>query len=137
MIERSRRTIMEISYYFKNLEPSDAIKEYIQEKVGRLDKRFQHIESVDARMAVQKKDQIFELTIHADSKVFHVKKDDKNLYAAIDIGSDALSKQVDRFHKKREDHMPRPGRMMSKLCFCGHRRLFAIVNAACHQDVDD
>ena len=102
---------MDVSFYFKNLDPSEAIRNYVSEKLERLDKRFHHVEGCDARFEVERQNQIFELTIHADSTVFHIKKSEKDLYAAIDSSLSALNKQVDRYHKKidsRNDPIPLP-----------------------------
>ena len=99
---------MEIAYYFKYIDSSDAIKSYVSEKLDKLDSRFHHVEGVDSRFEVERQNQIFELTVHADARVFHIKKADKDLYAAIDTALDALNKQVDRHHKKTDDRSPEP-----------------------------
>ncbi len=93
---------MKVAYYFKNIEPTEAIKDYIDEKMAKLDSRFHHVEGADARLGVIRQNQFFEITIHADSTVFHIKKTNKDMYAAIDSCVDALQKQVDRHHKKNE-----------------------------------
>lgn len=94
---------MNISYYFKNLEPSDAIKDYAREKLDKLNQRLHHIEAVDARFYLLREKQGFEVTVHADATVFHLKKSDKDMYAAIDLAVDVLGKQVERYRNKLED----------------------------------
>jgi len=91
---------MEIAYYFKNLDPTDAIKDYCAEKIGKLKDRLHHIESVDVRFNLVRQNQVCEITVHADSTVFHVTKSDKDLYASIDSATDTLNNQVDKYHKK-------------------------------------
>ncbi len=91
---------MEISYYFKNLEPTGAIKDYCSEKIGKIKERLHHIESVDVRFNLVRQNQVCEITVHADSTVFHVTKSDKDLYASIDLATDTLNTQVDKYHKK-------------------------------------
>lgn len=94
---------MNVSYYFKNLEATEALKNYAQEKLEKLKSRLHHIEGIDVRFALERQNQIFEVTIHADSRVFHLKKIDKDLYAAIDNAIAALNKQIDRYHKKIDE----------------------------------
>lgn len=91
---------MEISYYFKNLEPTGAIKDYCSEKIGKIRDRLHHIEAVDVRFNLIRQNQVCEITVHADSTVFHVTKSDKDLYASIDMATETLNSQVDKYHKK-------------------------------------
>ncbi|MDH4262065.1 MAG: ribosome-associated translation inhibitor RaiA [Spirochaetia bacterium] len=91
---------MNIAFYFKNLEPTDAIKEYCKEKVGKIKDRLHHIEAVDVRFKLLRQNQVCEITVHADATVFHVQKQDKDLYASIDAAVDILNIQIDKYHKK-------------------------------------
>lgn len=94
---------MNIAYYFKNLEPTDALKEYTAEKLEKVRERLHHIQGIDARFSIERQNQIFEVTIHADSHVFHLKKQDKDMYAAIDLTINALNNQIDKYHKKLDE----------------------------------
>jgi len=94
---------MEISFYFKNLDSTDAIKAYCQEKLNKLKDRFHHIEGVDVRFKLVRQHQVCEITVHADATVYHVTKQDKDLYAAIDQATDTLHIQVDKHHKKADN----------------------------------
>jgi putative sigma-54 modulation protein len=91
---------MNIAFYFKNLEPTDAIKEYCKEKIGKIKDRLHHIEAVDVRFKLLRQNQVCEITVHGDATVFHVQKQDKDLYASIDAAVDILNIQMDRYHKK-------------------------------------
>ncbi len=95
---------MNISYYFKNLDATEALKSYAHDKLEKLKDRLHHIEGIDVRFALERQNQIFEVTIHADARVFHLKKQDKDLYAAIDNAMAALNKQIDRYHKKIDEN---------------------------------
>lgn len=94
---------MEISYYFKNLPPTDAIKAYTAKKIEKLKERLHHIEGIDVRFSLERQNQFFEITVHGDATVFHLKKSDKDLYAAIDIALDVLNNQIDKYRKKFEE----------------------------------
>ena len=91
---------MNIAFYFKNLEPTEAIKEYSKEKIGKIKDRLHHIEAVDVRFKLLRQNQVCEITVHADSTVFHIQKQDKDLYASIDAAVDILNIQIDKYHKK-------------------------------------
>ncbi len=94
---------MNISYYFKNLEPTQAIKDYTEEKVKKLYGRLSHIEGVDVRFSLQRQNQIFEITIRGDAAVFHLRKENKDLYAAIDTAIDSIGLQIEKHHNKFEN----------------------------------
>jgi putative sigma-54 modulation protein len=94
---------MEIAFYFKNLPPSDAIKQYASKKIEKLKERLHHIEGIDVRFSLERQNQFFEITVHGDSTVFHLKKSDKDLYAAIDNALDVLNNQIDKYRKKLEE----------------------------------
>ncbi len=93
---------MNISFYFKNLEPTEALKDYAREKLSKLNDRLHHIESVDVRFSLLKQLQTFEVTVHADATVFHLRKSEKDMYAAIDVTVDVLFKQIERYRTKLE-----------------------------------
>ncbi|MCX7632819.1 MAG: ribosome-associated translation inhibitor RaiA [Turneriella sp.] len=94
---------MEIGYYFKNLPPTEAIKQYAAKKIEKLKDRLHHIEGIDVRFSLERQNQSFEITVHGDATVFHLKKSDKDLYAAIDNAIDVLNNQIDRYRKKLEE----------------------------------
>lgn len=97
---------MNISYYFKNLEATDALKDYAAEKMSRLEDRLHHIEGIDVRFQLLRQNQIFEVTVHADATVFHVRKTEKDMYAAIDVALDALLSQIDKHRRKLDEKNP-------------------------------
>ena len=91
---------MNINFYFKHLEPTDALKQYVDNKLEHIKKVFHHIDAIDARFSILKKNHIFELTVHADASVFHIQKENPDMYAAIDQTIDALHIAGDKHHKK-------------------------------------
>lgn len=94
---------MEIAYYFKNLPPTDAIKQYASKKIDKLKERLHHIEGIDVRFSLERQNQFVEITVRGDATVFHLKKSDKDLYAAIDNALDVLNNQIDKYRKKLEE----------------------------------
>ncbi|MBV6493681.1 MAG: hypothetical protein LDLANPLL_01704 [Turneriella sp.] len=94
---------MDIAYYFKNLPPTEAIKSYASKKLEKLKERLHHIEGVDVRFSLERQNQFFEITVRGDATVFHLKKSDKDLYAAIDNALDVLNNQIDKYRKKFEE----------------------------------
>jgi putative sigma-54 modulation protein len=73
-----------------------AIKSYIQEKLGKLTKYFEHPENMTARVVarVRGREQIIEVTIPMHSFTLRNEQADKDLYAAIDLVADKLERQI-------------------------------------------
>ncbi len=73
-----------------------AIKSYIEEKIGKLDKYFEEPEGITANVAVRVRgrEQIIEVTIPAKKIILRGEESNKDLYAAIDLVSEKIERQV-------------------------------------------
>ena len=73
-----------------------AIKEYIEEKIGRLDKYFDNPNEITANVVikVKGKDQTVEVTIPTKKFILRGEVTSNDLYAAIDLVSDKLERQI-------------------------------------------
>ena len=80
----------------KNLEVTDSIKSYIEEKIGKLDKYFEKPGELTANVIVRVKgkDQIIEVTIPAKKIILRGEESSEDLYASIDLVSDKLERQI-------------------------------------------
>lgn len=78
------------------VEATKAIKEYIEGKIGRLDKYFEHPEEITANVLIRLHDieQIVEVTIRTSKAVLRSEERNKDLYAAIDLVSDKMERQI-------------------------------------------
>lgn len=87
------------------LEVTDAIKSYIETKIGKLDKYFENPNDVEATIVIRTKgiNQIVEVTIPVKKMILRCEESHKDLYAAIDIASDKLERQI-RKNKTRLKH---------------------------------
>ena len=80
----------------KNLEVTDSIKSYIEEKIGKLDKYFEKPGELTANVIVRVKgkDQIVEVTIPEKKIILRGEESSEDLYASIDLVSDKLERQI-------------------------------------------
>lgn len=80
----------------EKIEITDAIKKYITEKIGKLDKYFQKPEEIKANVLVRIRgvEQIVEVTIPIKKIVLRCEERDEDLYKAIDLASDKLERQL-------------------------------------------
>ena len=80
----------------EKVEITEAIKKYITEKIGKLDKYFQTPDEIKANVLVRirGKEQIVEVTIPIKKIVLRCEERDEDLYKAIDLASDKLERQL-------------------------------------------
>lgn len=87
---------MKLNIRGNKIEITDAIRSYIEEKLRKLDKYFEHPDQISASVVVRMSgiDQIIEVTIPIPKAVLRAEERDKDLYVAIDIVSDKLERQI-------------------------------------------
>lgn len=99
--------IMRTNIRGNKVEVTEAIKKYIEEKIGKLDKYFEKPEEIEAKIVikVRGKEQIVEVTIPIKKIIIRCEENHKDLYAAIDIVTDKLERQI----RKNKTRMKRRG----------------------------
>lgn len=96
-----------------HVEITPAIRDYVTQKLEKIERHFDHVIDVTVVMTVEKLDQRIEANVHLSGKDIHVQAHDGDMYAAIDGLIDKLDRQVIR-HKERlqeGNHMPGIKRM--------------------------
>ena len=92
---------MEIKVTGKELKITDAINDYIERKMDRIEKYFENAEAeVIARL--ERNTQIAEIKVMANGETFRAVTEDKDLYASIDKDIDILEGQIRKYKTKKE-----------------------------------
>jgi putative sigma-54 modulation protein len=80
----------------KNIDVTEAIKSYIENKLDKLDKYLENPNSVSATVNVRVKGnkQIVEVTIPTKKIILRGEESSEDLYASIDLVSDKLERQI-------------------------------------------
>lgn len=90
----------------KKLEVTDALKSYVEEKIGKLDKYFSNPDNIEATVLIKVhgKDQIVEVTINTHGLILRGEETSKDLYSSIDLVVEKIERQIrknkTRLHKK-------------------------------------
>lgn len=87
-----------------HLEVTPAIRDYVNAKLDRVIRHFDHVTSVNVILSVEKLRQKAEVTVHVRGKDIFVEADDSDMYAAIDALFDKLDRQVQKYKEKQQDH---------------------------------
>ena len=83
-----------------HVEVTPALRGYLQDKLERVTRHFDHVIDAHVILSVAKLRQKAEVTLHVRGKDIHCACEDADLYAAIDLLIDKLDRQVLR-HKDR------------------------------------
>lgn len=93
----------------KNIEVTDALREYVQQKVEKAVSHFHHLAmEIDVNLSVARNPRIepkqtAEVTIYANGAVVRAEESSQNLYASIDLVADKIARQLRKYKEKRQD----------------------------------
>lgn len=87
-----------------HLEVTPAIRDYVDAKLSRVTRHFDHVIDVNVIMTVEKLVQKIEANIHVSGKDIHAEVSDADMYAAIDLLADKLDRQVLKHKEKNGAH---------------------------------
>jgi putative sigma-54 modulation protein len=90
-----------------------SIREYVTGKVDRIRRHFDHVIDITVVLAVEKLIQKAEITLHVRGKDIHCEATDADLYAAIDLVTDKLDRQVIRHKDKVQEHSHQPAKRLA------------------------
>jgi putative sigma-54 modulation protein len=106
----SGRVYMKLVIHGKNIEITDAIREYVHQKIEKAVSHFQHITNeVDVHLSVARNPRITttkqaaEVTIYANGNVIRAEESSENLYASIDLVADKIARQLRKYKERRQD----------------------------------
>jgi putative sigma-54 modulation protein len=89
---------MNIAITFRNLEASEAVKEYAHEKVAKLQKFLRQPMRARVTIAIENKQQCSEVEVSAGSSHFHAKERGDDMYKSIDHMIDKIERQISGAH---------------------------------------
>ncbi|MBE5315653.1 MAG: ribosome-associated translation inhibitor RaiA [Xanthomonadales bacterium] len=86
------------------IDVTAALREYVETKLARLERHFDHLLDVHVILSVDKLDHKAEATLHAAGRHIHAESVAESMYAAIDLLADKLDRQVLKHKEKLTDH---------------------------------
>ena len=94
---------MNLSVSGHHLEVTSALRSYVQSKLRRVRRHFDHVIDAHVILTVDKLRQRAEATLHVAGKDLHCESEQEDLYAAIDLLADKLDRQVLKYKDKLYD----------------------------------
>jgi ribosome hibernation promoting factor len=99
---------MQLHVKGKNLEVNASMREYVERKLRKLDRRVHELTEVEIELAVERnpsiaESQVAEATVHLKGHTLRARETARDMKAAVDELVDKLVRQVKDLHDKRVD----------------------------------
>lgn len=94
---------MQLNISGHHIDITDALRNYAQEKIQKLERHYDHITNAHLVLSVEKMRQRAEATIHVSGAELFADADSEDLYAAIDMLIDKLDRQIIKHKEKTVD----------------------------------
>ena len=91
---------MQTSVTFKNIDSSDTLKSYVQDKLDRFDRLLDNPAEANVVLSVEKFRHMAEINIIGDRLTINGKEETVDMYSAIDMVLDKLEKQIKKSKEK-------------------------------------
>ncbi len=95
---------MQLDVSGKNIEVTDSLRGYLEEKMDRIQRHLGQDFQAHAVLSVEKHRQIAEVNLRVDGATLHADAEDEDMYAAIDAMADKIDRQARRYHEKAQDN---------------------------------
>ena len=99
---------MKITFKGKHIEVTDAMRNYIEKRLNKIDRHFDHILEVIVTLSVEKNRQIVEATLQASRALIRAEEETDDMYTSIDKVADKLERQIKKY-KEKYFQKPYPG----------------------------
>jgi len=96
---------MQLSITFKQMESSDALKTYAQDKLDRLDKMLDAPGEANLVLSVEKIRHIAEINLICDKLRINAKDEAETMYSALDGLADKVQAQIKKNKEKARRHL--------------------------------
>lgn len=98
---------MQLSVKGRNLEVTDALRSYAEEKLRRLTKYFENIVTTNVVLSLEKHRQIAEVTLRVRDLTIRAEESTEDLYSSIDLVVEKLERQILRYKERIAAHVTR------------------------------
>lgn len=93
---------MQITISGHHVDVTSALKEFINSKLEKLERHFDQISSINVVLNVEKQRQMADATIHIAGADLAANAEHDDMYAAIDLLSDKLDRQLIKHKEKSQ-----------------------------------
>lgn len=95
---------MQLSVTGHHVDITEALRNYVDNKFERLERHFEHMTNVHVILSVEKLRQKAEATMHVNGANVFADSVHEDMYAAIDVLTDKLDRQIIKHKEKLQSH---------------------------------
>jgi putative sigma-54 modulation protein len=96
---------MQIDLTGHHIEITDSLRNYVTEKMGKLERHFDKVSNTHVILSVVKDDHKAEATVHMSGNDIFAEAHEQDMYASIDALVDKLDRQVKKYKEKLKNHL--------------------------------
>ena len=96
---------MQINLTGHHIEITDSLRDYVNEKMGRLEKHFDKVSNTHVILSVENVRQKAEATVNMSGNSIFAEATADDMYASIDSLVDKLDRQVKKHKEKLKNHL--------------------------------
>jgi putative sigma-54 modulation protein len=94
---------MQIAVTFRHLEPSEALKNYVTERLNKFKRYLDGPVEAHVVLSMEKFRHLADVTIDSNGRIIKGKEENADMYAAIDLVMDKIDMQLKKFRDKLRD----------------------------------
>ncbi len=94
---------MRMHIFGKDVVVTDALRDIVEEKLGKLDKYFTKDTTIEVTLCVNKNEQKVEVTIPLKGKIIRVEESSDDMYASIDMVEEAVERRLSKYKGRLVD----------------------------------
>jgi len=92
---------MQISVTFRQIEPSDALKNYVTDRLSKFKRYLEGPVEAHVVLGLEKFRHLADVTIDSNGRIIKGKEENTDMYAAIDLVMDKIDMQLKKFRDKQ------------------------------------
>ena len=92
---------MQISVTFRQLEPSDALKNYVTDRLSKFKRYLEGPVEAHVVLGLEKFRHLADVTIDSNGRIIKGREENTDMYAAIDLVMDKIDMQLKKFRDKQ------------------------------------
>lgn len=95
---------MQLNLTGHHVEITPALRDYVNSKLGRLQRHFDHVTDIHCILTVEKLRHRAEAKLNVSGSMLFAESVEDNMYAAIDTLTDKLDRQIKKHKEKVQNH---------------------------------
>ena len=95
---------MQVSVTGRHVEVTAAMKQHVEDKIGKIKRHFDHVTDIHVILTVEKLEQKAEATVQISGAKLFADDVQEDMYAAIDNMVDKLDRQIIKHKEKTQSH---------------------------------